>query len=143
MSEEQSESMIFDTGVLIEIVRGSHPALALKTRLESGSLTPHTTELNLFELSYICCRREGWARAKSVVNSIRESGYFKVHEVRGFLEAAARMKCDRTISVVDCITIAAGEALSIPVLFAKREKELDEELKKRPFKIELGFLKDK
>ncbi len=142
MSEEPSESIIFDTGVLIEMVRGSKSALALKARLESGSLVPHTTELNLLELSYLSCRREGWAKAESVANSIRESGYFKVHEVQAFLEAAARMKCDRAISVVDCITIAAGETLSIPVLFARHEKELDEELKKHPFKIELSFLMD-
>ena len=143
MSEEPSESMVFDTGVLVEMVRGSVPALALKTRLEGGRLVPHTTELNLFELSYLSCRREGWAKAESVVSSIRESGYFRVHGVQTFLEAAARMKCDRSISIVDCITIAAGEALSIPVLFAKHEKELDEELEKRPFKVELSFLTDK
>ena len=94
MSEEPSESMVFDTGVLIEIVRGSKPVLTLKTRLESGTLTPHTTEVNLFEISYLVCRREGWAKAKTVVNSIRESGYFKVHEAQEFLEAAARTKCD-------------------------------------------------
>ena len=142
MSEEPSESMVFDTGVLIEIVRGSKPALTLKTRLESGTLTPHTTEANLFELSYLTCRSEGWAKAKSVVDSIRESGYFRIHDVQEFLEAAARTKCDRAVSMVDCITIAAGEVLSLPVLFAKHEKELDEELKKRPFKIELRFLMD-
>ena len=135
--------MVLDTGVLIEIVRGSDPALGLKNRLENGSLAPHTTELNVFELSYLTCGREGWTKAKRVVDSIRESGYFKVHEVHEFLEAAARMKCDRAISIVDCIPIAAGESLSIPVLFAKHEKELDEELKKRPFKTELSFLTDK
>ena len=142
MSEERQESIIFDTGVLIEIVRGSEAALTLKTRLENGTLNPHTTELNLFELNYLTCRKEGWTKAKGVTDSIRESGYFKIHEVQEFLETAAGIKCGRAISIVDCITIAAGETLSIPVLFAKREKELDEELEKRAFRTELRFLAD-
>jgi len=140
MSKEQNESLVFDTGVLVEIVRGSDSILSLKSRLESGILTPHITDLNLFELHYLICRKDDWTKAKSVVESIRESGYFRVHEAQEFLEAGARTKCERSISIVDCITIAAGEVLSIPVLFARREKEIDEELKKRPFKIDLKFL---
>jgi predicted nucleic acid-binding protein len=140
MSKEPNGSMVFDTGILVEIIRGSKPAVELKSRLESGTLTPHTTDLNLFELGYLTCRREGWTKAKSVVESIRESGYFEVHEVQEFLWDAARMKCDRAISIVDCITISLGDALSIPILFARHEKELDDELKKRPFRVELRFL---
>lgn len=132
--------MVFDTGVLFEIVKGSKAALSLRARLEKGALTPHTTELNLFELSYLICRKEGWERAKSVIESIRIAGYFRVHEVGEFLDAAAKMKCNRSISIVDCVTIALGEAFSIPVLFATHEKELDAELKKGLFKVDLRFL---
>ena len=140
MNAESSESIVFDTGVLVEILRGSEPALTLKARLEDGELTPHITEMNLFELSYLTCRKEGWTKASALVQSIRDSGYFRTHDTKEFLESAAEMKCDRSISIVDCITIAAGEALSIPVLFAKREKELDEELERRPFRTKLTFL---
>ncbi|MGI0079451.1 MAG: hypothetical protein ACRECH_07495 [Nitrososphaerales archaeon] len=50
------------------------------------------------------------------------------------------MKCIRSISLVDCVTIAIGELLALPVLFAKREKELVVEMKKKPFKTKLLFM---
>ncbi|MDE1858601.1 MAG: PIN domain-containing protein [Thaumarchaeota archaeon] len=134
--------MVFDTGVLVEIVNGSRLGHGLKPRLESGSLVPHLTDLNLFELSYLVCRRSGEAKAAEVIGSVRKAGYFEIHGNREFLEAAAKLKCGRALSVVDCVTIAAGESLGMPVLFATRERELDAELKARPFSVELRFLTD-
>ncbi|MEM0321953.1 MAG: hypothetical protein QW613_06135 [Thermoprotei archaeon] len=88
--------------------------------LEEG-LAAHTTELNLFELSYLICRKAGWQKASAVVEALRNSGYLQVHDTHPYLEAAAKLKCERPISIVECITIAAEEALSLPVLFARHE----------------------
>jgi uncharacterized protein len=134
--------MVFDTGVLVEIVKGTDPAIDMKRRIKDGELSPHITDLNLFELSYIICRRQGWQRASSVVESVRQSGYFYIHEAQEFLKPAARLKCERALSIVDCLTLAAGEALSIPVLFAGHERELDSAIAKSPFKAELRFLSE-
>jgi uncharacterized protein len=142
MSEPPSGSMVFDTSVLIEIVRGSKAGLALKQALEAGSLSAHATEMNLFELRYLTCRREGWDKSSEVDRNLRDSAYFRVHDAHQFLEAAARLKCERSMSLVDCVTIAAGEALAMPVLFAKHEGELDVEIKRKPFKTEVRFLED-
>jgi predicted nucleic acid-binding protein len=126
----------------VEIVNGSDLGMGLKPRLESGAMLPHVTDLNLFELAYLVCRKEGPAKATEVVGSLRKAGYFEVHDVHAFLDDAARLKCGRALSTVDCITIAAGESLAIPVLFARHERELDAELKKGKFKVDLRFLTD-
>jgi len=59
-----------------------------------------------------------------------------------FLEAAAAIKCQRAMSLVDCVTVAMGESLGAPVLFATHEKGVDAELKKKRFRTELMFLED-
>ena len=142
MSRGQNESLVLDTGVLVEYVGGSEAALRLKRRMDEGTLTPHVTDLNLFELRYLICRKHGAKRASDVLASIQGSGYFDVHDAHRVLEAAASLKCERALSLVDCVTIATGEALSMPVLFARHEAELDAELKKHPFEVELRFLSD-
>lgn len=142
MSEQPSGSMVFDTGVMVELVKGSKLALGLKGRIEGGAVLPHLGEINMAELSYLVCRREGWQKASRVTALIRDSGYFSIHPDSEFLERAGRLKCDRSISLVDCITIAMGETLSMPVLFARHERELDAERSKEPFKTDLKFLED-
>jgi predicted nucleic acid-binding protein len=134
--------MVFDTSVLVEIVNGSELGLKLKPRLEGGAIVPHLTDVNLFELRYLICRRVGWNGAAPVIEMLRNTGYFDVHGVHEFLDEAARLKCERALSIVDYMTIAAGVSLGIPVLYARHETELDAEMKRRPFEVELRFLTD-
>lgn len=134
--------MVFDTSVLVEIVNGSEHGLRLRPRLEAGEVTPHLTDINLLELKYLICRRDGWDSATRAVETLRRTGYFDVHDVQEFREEAAKLKCERALSIVDCMTIAAGVSLGVPVVFAQHERELDAELKRKPFKVELRFLED-
>ena len=46
------------------------------------------------------------------------------------------------MSLVDCVTIAMGESLEVPVLFSVREKEINGEMKKSRFKTDLRFLRE-
>ncbi len=126
----------------MDFVGGSTSALGLKQLIEKGDLAPVVSELSVAEMSYIICRKEGKATASKAVSLMRESGYFRILEDSSFLDAAAGLKCERSLSFADCIAIAMGEALSIPVLFARHEKELDKELSKKPFKTEIRFLGD-
>ena len=142
MSKGRTESLVFDTGVLVEIVNGSELGLGLKPKLEDGTVVPHVTDVNLFELSYLVCRKEGWEKATQVVGSLRRAGYFEVHDAHGFMEGAAKLKCERALSMADCLAISAGRSLGVPVLFARHEKELDAEAEKRAFDVELRFLTD-
>ncbi len=142
MRRDSSESMVLDTGVLVEYLRGAKSAIALKRRVESGAIVPYIGEVNVAELGYLICRKEGWDAASKAISMLRGSGYFSILSDSTYLDRAARLKCDRAISFVDCITISMGEVLSMPVLFARHEREIDAELKKRLFKTKLEFLED-
>lgn len=138
----RSENTVLDTSVLVDFVSGSKAALRLKQLMENGELVPIVSELSVAEMSYIVCRKEGRATASKAVRFLRESGYFRLREDSAFLETAAKLKCERSISFADCIAIAMGEVLSVPVLFARRERELDKELSEKPFGTEIRFLAD-
>lgn len=132
--------MVFDTGVLVELAADSPSSKALQDDILSGRFQPITSDLNIAELGYILCRKIGSVPAKKSVELLRKSNEIRIFASSGFLDLAAEMKCVRSISLVDCVTLALGEALSLPVLFAKRESELTVEMKKGPFKTKLVFL---
>ncbi len=48
----------------------------------------------------------------------------------------------RAISLVDCFTLALGEEMEVPVMFAVKERELVREIRRKPFKIPVIFLED-
>lgn len=140
MSSDQSESMVFDTSVLIDLALDSPTAQEMRDGIIGGRVHPFTGELNLAELYYVLCRRAGERRAATSVGLLRRSSQVRILPASTFIDSAARMKCSRRISLVDCITLAMGESLSLPVLFARREKELDSEMKREPFGTKLLFL---
>lgn len=142
MKKELQGDIVFDTGIFIEIIAGTYLGRKLMEILLDGEVNPLTTELNIAELSYIACRKVGWRRGKEVVQKIISSGYIEVLKIGGLLDRAAKMKCERSISLVDCFTIAAGEVLGVDVLFAKREEELGRELARKPFEVRLIFADD-
>jgi predicted nucleic acid-binding protein len=142
MKEELQGDFTLDTGVLVELLRGSDQGALVKQQLEGEILRGVTGEMNLFELRCLTCRKLGWDRSARVITDIVESGYFRTLPASEFLERAASLKCERSISSVDCLTIAMAESLEIPVLFAKHEAELDKEIAKKGFKSEIYFLND-
>lgn len=92
------------------------------------------------ELSYLLCRRAGAEQAARAVRYLRRANQLRILPSSSFLDEASGMKCARSISMVDCVTMAMGESLGVPVLFAKRERELALEMKRSPFKTKLLFL---
>jgi predicted nucleic acid-binding protein len=142
MSPEPSGSTVLDTSVLLELAVGSPSAEAVKAGIAEGRIHPLTGELNVLELRYIICRRAGAEQGARSVGFLTSASQFGILPSSAFLEAAAKIKCERAMSLVDCVTIAMGESLEVPVLFSVREKEIDGELKKRRFKTDLRFLRD-
>ena len=140
MKQDIQGDMVFDTSVLVELFSGSQSGNLVKEALIDGSVRAITTELNITELRYILCRKIGWAKAKESVEHLLNSGYLKVLNIEGFAEHASRIKCDRSLSLVDSFAIAAGEELKLDVLFAKREEELGREARKKAFNIKIVFL---
>lgn len=144
MSSEPSVSTVLDTSVLIELAVDSSPSRKLRDEILSGSLrTPLTGELNVMELAYVLCKKVGPEASRRSVGLLRRASQVRILSSSSFLDAAASLKCERSMSMVDCVTIAMGETLSAPVLFARHERELDLELKKKPFTTKVSYLEDR
>lgn len=142
MNSEPSGSMVFDTGVLVEIVSGSSLGAYTKMLLRSNAINAYTNEMNIGELRYIICRKSNQQESEIVVNGLVESGYFNVSTASEFMNSAAAMKCERSLAFPDCFVLSIGETMKIPVVFAGREIELIREVRKKPFKTEILFLED-
>lgn len=142
MKPELKGDMVFDTGIFIEFLAGSKTGALTRELLKSGSVKALTTELNIAELKYILCRKIGWPKSSETVEKLVKSGHFRIFPISELIEYASKIKCQRALSLADCFTIALGEKLNVNVAFAKHERELDEETRKKPFKVKLIFLED-
>ncbi len=140
MSKGRVESTVLDTSVLLELAVDSPKSRSLSQSILEESVRPITGELNIAELSYVLCRRFGPQAASRSIALLKGSGQVTVLDCSEFMMKAADIKCRRSLSLVDCVTIAMGESLGVPVLFSTREKELDAELRKLPFMASVNFL---
>lgn len=64
----------------------------------------------------------------------------EVVEEEQVLHQAARIKCERSIALGDCHTIALAQKLKATAVFAHQEEELAKEMKRKPFPVKLVFL---
>ena len=142
MRRELRGSMAFDAGVLIELLLSTPGGRLLRERLLDGGLLGYATELALTEARYILCRRIGWEEAASRVEKLSLSGFIEVEDITPLCERASKLKCEAAISLPDCFTISLAEMLSIPALFARRERELLRELRRIKTEAEILFLED-
>jgi uncharacterized protein len=110
--------------------------------LIAGSADAHTSEVNLTEAEYVLCRRLGTEISKSKLDNLRNSNYAVVTDTALVSRIAAQIKCERALSLPDCYAIATAKATASNALFAFREKELEHEMKKQPFDVQVVFLED-
>lgn len=134
--------MVFDTGVLLELAVDSPRSRGIRDAVVSGEIRPVTGELNVAEMRYILCRRVGAEAARRAAGLLLGGRQVRVMLPSPFLERAAEIKCARRISFVDCVTVAMGESMDAPVLFARRDAELSRELSKSPFGTKIRFLQE-
>jgi predicted nucleic acid-binding protein len=142
MISELSGDMVFDTSAFIELLDLTPKGAILKESLVSEQLLAHITEVSLSEVVYILCRRIGYEKSISVINSIIDTQYFEIGQSASIYELAGRYKCERSLSIIDCYSLALGKYLALPVLFAKREIELVREIKRKAFDVKILFLED-
>ena len=142
MKRELRGDMVFDTSVFVEFFSGSRRGELIYRSLKKGEIFALTTELNIFELLYLLCRKVGLEKSKELIAKLKESGCLEVFEVSRLVERAAAIKCERAISLVDCLTLALGEEMEVPVVFAVKELELMREIGRKPFKVPMIFLED-
>ena len=142
MKRELKGAYATDTGTLIELVYGTPLGERLRDAILDETIETVTHELAIAELRYILCRGIGNEKAKTRVEKLLASGYIVVEDISELIETAADYKCERAISLPDCFTISLGKERSMPVLFAGREKELTEEMERKPFDLEILFLEE-
>jgi len=69
--------MVFDSGVLIELLSGSDEGKKIERFIEDSLDEVVINELNLEEIKYIVCRKNGGEKAERVEQTLRSTGYFR------------------------------------------------------------------
>jgi predicted nucleic acid-binding protein len=128
--------VVLDTGILIEYLTGSILGQEIDTLIVSNPEVESIiiTDLTITELYYINCRLRSTSDSKILLNDMIKA--FTISDTKDLRMIAGDIKCDRKISLADCYSIAAAEFHQIPVIF-KYERELEREIKKRKFSINL------
>jgi predicted nucleic acid-binding protein len=98
--------------------------------------------VNLAEAEYVLCRKLGPETAKSKLNNLRNSNYVATVDTEQASRIAAQIKRSRNIALADCYTLATAKVTESNALFAFRETELEREMKRQPFDVEVIFLED-
>ena len=134
--------LAIDTSALIELIYCDSLGQKLKKALEINAVEGYTTELAITELQYILCRKLGWQQSNERIKKLLASGYFTVEDTSRLIYQAAEIKCKRAISLPDCFTLALAHKISGNALFARQEQELADEMRKKPFDVDLLFLEE-
>ena len=134
--------LAIDTSALIELIYCDILGQKLKKALETDMVEAYTTELAITELRYVLCRKLGWQQSKERVNKLLASGYFTVEDTSQLINEAAKIKCQRAISLPDCFILALAHKIDGNALFARQEQELADEMGKKSFGITLLFLEE-
>ncbi|PSO06310.1 hypothetical protein B9Q04_16715 [Candidatus Marsarchaeota G2 archaeon BE_D] len=119
----KSEDLVFDTGVVFEILIGSAEGEETLQLIEKNRISVYISELNLTELKYIICRKYGEELTEEIIGRLLGSGYFEVSPFPSIADEVWKTKCKYSISLADSATITLGEVLGIKSVF-RREKEL-------------------
>lgn len=125
--------MVFDSGILIDILSGSDEGKKLEKYIEDNLEEVVINELNVEEIKYVICRKNGEKKAEEVENMLKSSGYFTIFPFSRIKGEVYKIKCKYPISLADASSIATGKVLGLPTLF-RREKEIE------PFKAELNVI---
>jgi len=142
MKRDLNGKLAIDTSALIELIYCEVLGQKLKNALESDMVEAWTTELAIAELKYILCRKLGWQESNERVNKLLASGYVKTEDTLTLINEASKTKCKRAISLPDCFTLALAQKIGGNALFARKEQDLTNEMKRKPFEVNILFLDD-
>jgi predicted nucleic acid-binding protein len=142
MKSGLSGRLAVDASVLIELASAMPLGVSFKDLLKSGVVEAFVSEVAVVELMYVVCRKHGLAVSKKRVDDVLQSGYFHVEDSSFLIEDAARLKCERALSLADCFCLALARRFACRALFARREGDLTREMRKKTFDVEILFLED-
>jgi predicted nucleic acid-binding protein len=139
MKQGLKGKLAVDASALIELIYCDKPGQKLKDALESDLVEAWTTELAVAELKYVLCRKLGWHESSERVSKLLASGYVKIEET-SLINEASKTKCKRVISLPDCFTLSLAQKISGSALFARKEQDLANEIRRKPFGVNILFL---
>jgi len=137
------DRLSIDSGVILAYYLGEKlGALARSVIFGPPEKTIYHNKLCVAELFYVLCRRRGMKAASDYTRAYLDAR----HSVSGDSDAidlvAGAYKCERAISLADCYVIATAETQSASAVFARHERDLDAEMKRKRFDVEVLFLED-
>jgi hypothetical protein len=131
-----------DTSALIEYLTGTKEGEAIKEYFKT--LKPEETAncsiLTVSEMLYILCRLKGATFAQDKISDMLKSQAIQVYNTTDLAIQTGKIKCERAISLADCSCIATAKLANAKAVFARKEKELAREMKRKPFDVEITFL---
>ncbi len=138
-SEEPSRKAL-DGGVLIALAIDDPAARRLKEGILGENVLAFCSEMALVEMEYVLCRKLGSKIAEEKRRYLLESNMINIIETSVLMNEAAKLKCERSLSLPDCFTLSLAKIFNCKALFVKMEKEIEEEVKRKSFNIEIEFL---
>ncbi len=136
----RKKTVVLDASCLIALQAEEQLAEKLKKNIIE-KWDPYCTELAILETYYILCRKLDWNTAKSKINALKDSNVIQIKPINIILEDAVLLKCQRSISIADCLTIALAKILQGQAIFYQKEKELDKAMENKPFDVKIIFFR--
>lgn len=131
-----------DTGVIVEYMMGTEIGGVIKEYFET--LRPeekvYCSLYAVSEIFYVLCRLKGLAYALEKVNAMLSSQVIEVDNSEGMALETGRLRCERAISIGDCSCIATAKVTASRAVFVQRERELVNEMARKPFDTEILFI---
>jgi len=142
MSRESEElaKKALDGGVLIALAVDDLAASKLKEGILRDEALAFCSELAVVEMEYILCRRLGWSVAEEKTRHLLQSRVVNIVETGALMTEAAKVKCERALSLPDSFTLALARIFDCRAYFVKMEEEMEKEIKRRSFDVEVEFL---
>jgi predicted nucleic acid-binding protein len=100
---------------------------------------PHTA---VAEAYYVLCRKRGSETADRVITTFLDGRRAEIVASEELDLAAGRYKCERAISLADCLVLATAKLYQASALFARSEADLTREMKSQAFDVDILFLSD-
>ena len=120
----KKDSLVIDTGVLIELFNNSHYGNSFEEHFlkDLNIKYYYISPLTHSELLYHYCRKLGHEDAIKMLDEKLE--YIIILNEEDLRYSASKLKCKYAIALADCYSIASGELKDCKVIM-KREKEMD------------------
>jgi predicted nucleic acid-binding protein len=135
------KEVVFDGGTVIELLLSGEES-ELFNNILNDNIIPITTSLAIIETEYILCRKIGKNKAFKKVDNLIDSNYIKIQSLEHLIRDISNIKCNNTIALPDCATIALASKNKIPALFVRKEAELKKPIENKAFNIKIFFLED-